>query len=147
VASELVDHELTPEASDVGEPSDAPAAPPHDDSLPLLLSSSASKAERQPLLLDRRQAQPEPHQLEAAAAADEWQPRPWHWGIYAWMYLLYFLYFELANRTLAVFNCVAEPVTGDKYLSMLPWLRCSSYAPPRVSCVFCAVRVVSCRAL
>lgn len=123
VASELVGHELTPEASDVREPSDAPAAPPHDESLPLLLSSSASKAERQPLL----QAQPGSHQLEAAAAADdEWQPRPWHWGIYAWMYLLYFLYFELANRTLAVFNCVAEPVTGDKYLSMLPWLRCSS---------------------
>jgi hypothetical protein len=62
------------------------------------------------------------------------------------MYLLYFLYFELANRTLAVFNCVAEPVTGDKYLSMLPWLRCSSYAHP--ACLVCrACRVVSCRAL
>jgi hypothetical protein len=130
VSSSLLQRELTPEASDVrGDSSDQLAVSPtlklingsDAESEPLLLSTSSSKAERQP---------------SAAAAADqalvagEWQPRPWHWGIYVWMYFLYFFYFELANRTLGVFNCVAEPLTDDRYLSLLPWLRCSSYASP-----------------
>ncbi len=45
-------------------------------------------------------------------------------AIYVWMYSLYFLYFELANRSLAVFNCDEEIFTGRLYMQSLPWLQC-----------------------
>ena len=53
----------------------------------------------------------------------------WQWGLYGWLYMLYFLYYSLANRSLEVFNCGAEPVTHVRYMQNLPWLECSMYVP------------------
>ena len=47
------------------------------------------------------------------------------WGAYLWIYMLYFVYYGLANRTLEVFNCSSEEVTGIRYMAKLPWLQCS----------------------
>ncbi len=47
-------------------------------------------------------------------------------AIYLWMYSLYLLYFELANRSLAVFNCQEEAFTGRFYMQSLPWLQCNN---------------------
>jgi len=49
----------------------------------------------------------------------------WSKGMYLWLYILYFLYYGLANRTLEVFNCNEEPVTRVRYMQMLPWMECS----------------------
>ena len=55
-----------------------------------------------------------------------------HWGLYIWLYILYFLYYGLANRALEVFNCNEEPITRTRYLQQNPWLECSLYVhmPP-----------------
>ena len=50
-----------------------------------------------------------------------------HWGLYVWLYILYFLYYGLANRALEVFNCNEEPITRTRYLQQTPWLECSLY--------------------
>ena len=50
-----------------------------------------------------------------------------HWGLYIWLYILYFLYYGLANRALEVFNCNEEPITRTRYLQQTPWLECSLY--------------------
>jgi len=63
------------------------------------------------------------------ASPEEEQRTTWQWGMYGWLYILYFLYFNLANRSLEVFNCPAEPGTHVKYMETLPWLECSTYAP------------------
>ena len=49
----------------------------------------------------------------------------WSKGLYVWLYILYFLYYGLANRTLEVFNCNEEPVTRIRYMQVLPWMECS----------------------
>lgn len=56
--------------------------------------------------------------------------RPWHGGIYAWLWVVWFLLFELTNRSLGVFDCVDEPHadSNSSFMASLPWLRCSSYA-------------------
>ncbi len=46
-------------------------------------------------------------------------------AVYIWVYALYFLYFELTNRSLAVFNCDEELITGRLYMQTMPWLECS----------------------
>jgi hypothetical protein len=54
--------------------------------------------------------------------------RPWRGGVYAWLWVVWFLLCELTNRTLAVFDCVDEPnANGSRFMASLPWLSCSTY--------------------
>ena len=56
-----------------------------------------------------------------------------HWGLYVWLYILYFLYYGLANCALEVFNCNEEPITLTRYLQQTPWLECSLYVCPHTN--------------
>eukprot|EP01087_Luapelamoeba_hula_P003590 TRINITY_DN1338_c0_g1_i6.p1 TRINITY_DN1338_c0_g1~~TRINITY_DN1338_c0_g1_i6.p1 ORF type:complete len:1418 (-),score=229.95 TRINITY_DN1338_c0_g1_i6:3-4058(-) len=49
----------------------------------------------------------------------------WRWGVSVWMFFVYFFFFNLANRALRVFNCVADPLlNGSRYMQTLPWVQC-----------------------
>jgi hypothetical protein len=88
---------------------------------PLGRLSGSQREDSTPLLTSDAQ-----RLLEGQASAT---PARWTFGLYLWMYVLYFLYFEMARRALEVFNCPEEPLTGVPYMQNLPWLRCSLYAP------------------
>ncbi len=63
--------------------------------------------------------------LSAAEMSEDFDAPPFIWGLSIWMYALYFLYFELATRTLETFNCPVEPITERQFMQSLPWLQCS----------------------
>ncbi|ELR23480.1 leucine rich repeat domain containing protein, partial [Acanthamoeba castellanii str. Neff] len=70
--------------------------------------------------------------LASRRSRDKPAGRPWYGGIYAWLWVVWFLLFELTNRSLAVFDCVDEPHansnsnSNSRFMASLPWLRCSS---------------------
>jgi hypothetical protein len=52
-------------------------------------------------------------------------PREWESGIRAWLWLAYWLIFEITVRSVDVFNCTEELRTGTRWMNTVPWLRCS----------------------
>jgi len=72
----------------------------------------------------------EPRRRDSRAAKEETGAEKGNmklWGAYLWIYMLYFVYYGLANRTLEVFNCSQEEITEIRYMARLPWLQCSMY--------------------
>jgi hypothetical protein len=50
------------------------------------------------------------------------------WGLMLWIYVLYLLYFELANQSLEPFSCASDYFLSDHYyVRTIPWLQCYTY--------------------
>eukprot|EP01087_Luapelamoeba_hula_P008617 TRINITY_DN2168_c0_g1_i1.p1 TRINITY_DN2168_c0_g1~~TRINITY_DN2168_c0_g1_i1.p1 ORF type:complete len:1403 (-),score=152.50 TRINITY_DN2168_c0_g1_i1:21-4229(-) len=68
----------------------------------------------------------------------------WRWGVFAWLFILYFFFFDLSNRALRVFNCIQDPWLSEhaSHMQSLPWIHCSLYVVfPVLCCMLCVIYV------